>query len=81
MTTQAPMIVSLHQNYLLPVAQEGWALKPSEPTKEMCEAGAEALRGELPLVGELRLSLHGWGAYHAYKAMLASAPTHPKGGR
>ncbi|MBK8009555.1 MAG: hypothetical protein IPK23_14865 [Rhizobiales bacterium] len=66
---------------LLPVAQEGWTLKPSEPTKEMCEAGAEALRGELPLVGKLRLSLHGWGAYHAYKAMLASAPTHPKGGR
>lgn len=72
-------IVSLHQNSLLPVAQEGWALNPGEPTKEMCEAGAEALRGELPLVGELRLSLHGWGAYHAYKAMLAAAPT--QGGR
>lgn len=48
----------------------GFVILPREPDEGTCEAGAEALRGEFPLVGSRRQTLDGWGAFYSYRAMV-----------
>lgn len=64
--------------YVKPVCKICWpdeyVLVPREPTEEMCEVGGDIIRdGEVKLEGKLRLSLHGWGGYQVYKAMIEAA--------
>lgn len=40
-----------------------------EQSAEVYEAGGNAMNGDLELTGELRLSIHGWAAYHCFLAM------------
>lgn len=63
------------------MADERMVRVPREPTVEMCERGGDVIReGSVELTGNLRLSLHGWGGYHVYKAMIAAQESSSEGG-